>query len=422
MKSFTKKYKYILILFFSIIIFSYICYKNYNIIEKFSCNSNISTPIILTDPNVFSEKHMEKNGNIESYFTLSTSPNSLNCFSSVEPSAQNILFSDICSNTINNSNNITFEELVHECINQTENFAGDFFTINDNGLCNSYSFNELAKIGISYENNIDYSLFINTPINITNTSELNNICLINENIYDSSGNKKNINSLGYGGLSLNGINKIQNQGLSKMIKYYNPLCIVENNINNLSISISNCDNDTSFNIYMDELSEQTLLFNSKLDSINPGNFYSIDSTYECKNNEEHCISSAFNLPDTLLNNTYNKIETVSISDISKNLNTELIKDYKNELAIENESSLNTKSITMQYLILIVIFIISVIMIILNITNPDIITAEILTGYILLIILIIFITSRFFNVDYGIFNKFFTLHLGSAGSRNNFESS
>ena len=77
---------------------------------------------------------------------------------------------------------------------------------------------------------------------------------------------------------------------------------------------------------------------------------------------------------------------------------------------------------MQYLILIVIFIISVIMIILNITNPDIITAEILTGYILLIILIIFITSRFFNVDYGIFNKFFTLHLGSAGSRNNFESS
>ena len=37
--------------------------------------------------------------------------------------------------------------------------------------------------------------------------------------------------------------------------------------------------------------------------------------------------------------------------------------------------------------------------------PNIVTTEILISYIIFIILIIFITSKFFNIDYGPLNKF-----------------
>ena len=49
------------------------------------------------------------------------------------------------------------------------------------------------------------------------------------------------------------------------------------------------------------------------------------------------------------------------------------------------------------------------------------TAEILIGYLIFLVLIIFITSNYFNVDYGPLNKFLRLHLGNAGSRNIFQT-
>ena len=106
----------------------------------------------------------------------------------------------------------------------------------------------------------------------------------------------------------------------------------------------------------------------------------------------------------------------SLNEVNNNL-----KEFKNVLAQENETSLETKSTFITYLFFIIILIITSIMIILNFIKPDIVTAEILIGYLIFLVLIIFITSNYFNVDYGPLNKFLTLQLGNAGSRNIFQT-
>ena len=98
------------------------------------------------------------------------------------------------------------------------------------------------------------------------------------------------------------------------------------------------------------------------------------------------------------------------------------KEVDKERAIEKESNLNNISTYTQYILLIIVVIISIIMFILNITSPNIITPEILTGYLIFIVLVLFFTSKYFNVNYGIFNKFFSLQLGNSGSRNIFSDS
>ena len=111
----------------------------------------------------------------------------------------------------------------------------------------------------------------------------------------------------------------------------------------------------------------------------------------------------------------------ALPDASLNEVNDNLRELKNVLAQENETSLETKSTFITYLFFIIILIITSIMIILNFIKPDIVTAEILIGYLIFLVLIIFITSNYFNVDYGPLNKFFRLHLGNAGSRNIFQT-
>ena len=145
---------------------------------------------------------------------------------------------------------------------------------------------------------------------------------------------------------------------------------------------------------------------------------------KCHTDTSKCIIKSFDFPDTILYKKYhmfnensgNVISDASFSNFSKNLI-----DYKISLAQQEESKLNTKSLFSKYIFLLLIVIITIIMVILNITNSDIVTAEILISYIIFLVLVIFVTSNYFNVDYGPLNKFLMLDLGSAGNRNIFKS-
>ena len=386
MKSFIKKYKYICIFLLAILIISYICYKNYGIIENFTCKKDLITGIKINTESAYAPKFYEFDRNLSKYYLLNfdNNDNSYNCFYN---------FTDTSAAHTNYRNGLSYEEFVYNCIKGSDNSGVDYYTISSN-KCSYYKFNSNSE----YPNN---QLFIK--------SDSNN-CDISKSIFDISTDSLNpINKLGKGGLTSLGKSKIINDNNNKSyLKVYNPLCIDEYNIIYLTRKINDCSNNCTQ--YSNDL------INAFTDSKNSLNY--IGEIEECSGNSTNCF---FESSGSLINKLKQKFSESTISEISANNISNLDNSYNEILAIEKESSLNTKSTTLQYLILTVIFIISVIMFILNITNPDIITAEILTGYILFIAIIIFITSKFFNVDYGIFNKLFSLHLGNPGDRNIFQS-
>lgn len=421
MKFFIKKYKYIFVLLLTIIIVSYFYYSNYYTIENFTCSNNLINPIILTSESSF-EKHNvtnQNNGSDVDYYTLSTSNNNLNCFSStykVENITNNPLIDSKNSKIISTSteNGVSFEEILNECSNFAKEKIDDFFTLDSNGNCNSYKFkNNPSNSEINYKNFI----YLNTPSNISELSELANInnCNINQSVTNS-----NITALGYGGFTDNGKYNVINNNVSESIRYYNPICIDEYNINNLYTEI--CNNTCST---INCSGEITKIINFQEDIINRMNAGNFAGKTTGKDGKYVNIEEVFETSGTLLYNTYNSLND-SISNYlgtdTKDIDlsyTIYNKELQQETAIENESSLNNKSTYTQYMLLIVIVIISIVMFVLNISQPSIITAEILTGYLIFLVLVLFITSKFFNVDYGIFNKFFSLQLGNSGSRNMF---
>lgn len=111
----------------------------------------------------------------------------------------------------------------------------------------------------------------------------------------------------------------------------------------------------------------------------------------------------------------------AMTEASYNIINETIKDYKNALAEENETSLHATSTHMNYIFFILVIMITIIMIILNFTNPDIVSAEILIAYIIFLVLIIIISSNYFSVNFEPINRIFRIFLGNSGSRNIFQS-
>ena len=431
MKFFIKKYKYIFVLLLTIIIVSYFCYKNYYIIENFTCSNQLINPIILTSDSSFKKNNVinQKNGNDINYYTLSTSNNNLNCFSStydLENITNNPLISD--SNSINfNPDSLStpsfeevysFEEVLNLCTNYANENIDDFFTVDSNGTCYSYKFNN-GTLNNS-DKNYNNFIYVNTPTNISQLSDLANInnCNINQQV-DSS----NITALGYGGFTNNGKYNLTNNNISESITYYNPICVDEYNINNIFTEISN-NTCTTVNC-SGEITDIKELQKDIINRINVGDFIGQMNGHDGSYVD---LSYVFNTPGTILYNTYNSLDSslstylgIDTSDIDMSYNI-YNKEVDKERAIEKESNLNNISTYTQYILLIIVVIISIIMFILNITSPNIITPEILTGYLIFIVLVLFFTSKYFNVNYGIFNKFFSLQLGNSGSRNIFSDS
>ena len=365
------KYKYILFLITVIIISSIIFSYNYNIIEKFTgqkftgCNDQI-----LNNP----EKSFYENRDVgdppKNFYTCGEGKN-INFFTDNKSVLEQPITLPATSHTLNNDNS---------CINTGIDNQDDIFILKDANTTSTCKSTTISVDKIGVENPIIYTCS-------DNPKSLDNYTFIGSGGFTSMGRSK----LGIGYIRY----------LDKRCDDLNSKSVAINNFNDCLMSDgSNCQQ------YIDDLSIiedeiQKGIDVGDFDTDTDGNLQFDDSGYLGGYAQD---ASQFALPDASLN------------EVNDNL-----RELKNVLAQENETSLETKSTFITYLFFIIILIITSIMIILNFIKPDIVTAEILIGYLIFLVLIIFITSNYFNVDYGPLNKFFRLHLGNAGSRNIFQT-
>ena len=417
-----KKYRYVIYLIIVIIIVAYICYSNYNLIENYSamCRSSTSFPSI--NYTLFKDKTTTSMPpvtyyNIESSSSSTTAASGtpiISYYTQVSDGTNpiNDFIIEISSNSLDSST--SSKDKINDCatVANSEDTA-DFFAIDTDSNCKIYRLSTDIQ-NISADNGLIIKNF-----NIADVS--NSI----ENLFNFN-TRTDYSNIGYGGFTTKAYNYIKNTGFSDFIRFYNPSCDIQNAeeelVNKNIQCINNLKNGGTGEV--DGVSCETLLSDydtlaNNLDTLLGGiNFYQTDNYYSCSG--EQCISGSFQ-GDNYLAKVYNNILQNTISDSSYADFSANLYDFKLSTAQENESGLATTSTYIKYLFLIVIIIVTVVMIFMNITNPDVVTAEILISYIIFLVLLIFVTSNYFNVDYGPLNKFFSLQLGNAGDRNVFQN-
>lgn len=420
-----KKYRYVIYLIIVIIIVAYICYSNYNLIENYTtaCRSSTSFPSV--NYTLFKAKTTTSTPPV-TYYNIESSSSSTTATTATSGTPIISYYTELKDTTspINNfiieisSNSLdattSSKDKINDCatVANSEDNA-DFFAIDTDSNCKIYRLSTDTQ-NISADNGLIIKNF-NIPDD-SNTIEN----LINFNT------ASNYNNIGYGGFTTKAYNYIKNSGFGDFIRSYNPSCDIQNAekelVNKNIECINNLKNGGTGEV--DGVPCQTLLSNydtlaNNLDTLLGGiNFYQTDNYYSCSG--EQCISGSFQ-DDNYLAKVYNNILQNTISDSSYADFSANLYNFKLSSAQENESGLATISTYIKYLFLIVIIIVTVVMIFMNITNPDVVTAEILISYIIFLVLLIFVTSNYFNVDYGPLNKFFSLQLGNAGDRNVFQN-
>lgn len=366
MNSIFNKYKYILFFITVIIISSIIFTCNYTIIEKFTgCNDKI-----LNNPNTF-YKNRDVGDPPKNFYTCGEGKN-INFFTAnnISDDKQPIIL-PATSHTLDNDNS---------CINTGIDNEDDIFILKDASNRTTCMSTTISGDLIGVENPVIYTCS-------DNPKSLDNYTFIGSGGFTSMGRSKlGIDYIRYldkrcddlyrNKDEINEYNNCKQNGKDNCEQYINNIEDIQQEIQD-GIDVGDFDTDADGNLLFDT--------GGYLGS------YADDA-------------SLFALPDASLN------------EVNDNL-----RELKNVLAQENETSLETKSTFITYLFFIIILIITSIMIILNFIKPDIVTAEILIGYLIFLVLIIFITSNYFNVDYGPLNKFLRLHLGNAGSRNIFQT-
>ena len=419
-----KKYKYVIYIIIVIIIVSYICYSNYSLIENYTtaCSSSTSFPSVnysLFKPKTTTSTPPVTYYNLDSTTTSSATTSGtpiISYYTQVNDTTSpvNNFIIEISTNSLDAT---VSKNKINECatIANDQNNA-DFFAIDSDSNCKTYNLTTNTQ-NISSDNALIIKNF-NIPENSDNIEDLINF---------NTGS--NYNNIGYGGFTTKAYNYIKNNGFGDFIRVYNPSCDIQNRENNLVDKIIECTNNLrdGGGGQVNGVSCETLLSEydtlaENLDTLLGGtkgiNFYQTDNYYSCSG--EQCISGSFQ-DGNYLAEVYNHILQNTISDSSYADFSANLYNFKLSSAQENESGLATISTYIKYLFLIVIIIVTVVMIFMNITNPDVVTAEILISYIIFLVLLIFVTSNYFNVDYGPLNKFFSLHLGNAGDRNVFQS-
>ena len=376
MKNIIKKYKYIILFVILIILTSIFFTCNYKIIETFSGNRCES---ILDDPhNALSQNRTESNNQI--YYTCPEG-RLISFFGPPNPklSGPNFRFNRSIHDNINN---------IDECVDTATRKGHDTFFFNkENKECSSSIL--LPQLGENLR--LQYT------------------CQENNNLQKPGG----LFFEGRGGFTKKGRRKINDNN----VKYLDPRCDVIQEMFDDSEQLTGClENPESedCNGYGDIVVNNARLIDKAL---------GVDNApfADCiTNDRDECLAQSFR-NGNYLGSTRDMFTENLLNDASLNEIDFTIDEYKNTLAQNNESSLQTTSTYIIYLFFILVLIISVIIITLNIIKPDIITAETLTGFIIFLVLIIFVTSNYFNVDYGPLNKFLTFHLGNAGSRNIFQN-
>lgn len=369
MNSIFNKYKYILFFISAIIISSIIFSYNCNIIEKFThCDDQVTN-----DPNTFYENR-DVGDPPKNFYTCRADKN-INFFihdgDNRDEGEQPITLPLTSHTDIVDDNS---------CINTAINNEDDIFILNDTGGTTSCKSTTINNNQIGVDNPIIYTCS-NNPTT-----------------------REKYKFIGSGGITSNGRSKLANG----YIRYLDQRCDDLNSKNDAIKNFNNCLRNEGENCeqYIKDINNIEEKIENGLDigdfnGDNNGKLDFSEGTYLGSYADD---ASNFVVPDKLLKNVNNNFD-----------------ELKNVLAQENETSLENTSTFIIYIFFIILLIISSVIIILNFIKPDIVTPEILIGYIIFLVLIIFITSNYFNVDYGPLNKFLTLHLGNAGSRNIFQT-
>ena len=438
MKNIIKKYRYIIILSIVFLLLIWICCSNYSIIEKYTCRSSISFPPL----NYTQFKAMNTGGySPVTYYNYKCMNNDANdC--TIGFYTPSLTSEKSTQNGVNNSNGFikfmdkvqasgnTIQEKLDNCAKKANESANsiDFFALNgsDNGgdcYCNLYTLDHdnLQSLNNDIDSLIIKSIDLSRNCNDLDILKNNNIPLPTSPV-DTS-----YVGIGFGAFTLHGYNEIK-QSLyrdsvsnNNFLRYYDPLCDSQTAFNKYTEEIKACN--TGVINGSKTLSDCTLLLNKYKQISNDmntilGNINFVQDSQDLMCNSGNCIASSFS-EGNYLGNVFSELSANTITESSYNQYTKNVLNYNESLAKVEESKLETISTSMIYLLLVVVLIITLVMFFLNITNPDIITAEILIGYIIFIVIIVFFTSKFFNVDYGIFNQFFSLQLGESGSRSVF---
>lgn len=434
MKNILKKYRYIIILSIIFLFLIWICCSNYSIIEKYTCRSSISFPPL----NYTQFKAMNTGGySPVTYYNYKCINNDANdC--TIGFYTPSLTSENSTQNGVNNSNGFikfmdkvqasgnTIQEKLDDCAKRANESSSpiDFFALNSDDAgndcyCNLYSLT--AGNLRSLKNDVD-SLIIKS---IDLSRNCNNLDILKNLNIPLPPNNNDISyvGIGFGAFTSRGYDEIRKSSYldndDNFLRYYDPLCDSQTAFRKYTDAIKSCntgiiDGSKTPSECEPLLNNYNLITRNMNTTLGGINFTgSLDDNTYC--NSGNCITQSFN-DGNYLGNVFSELSANTITEISYNQYTTNVSNYNESLAKVEESKLKTISTSMIYLLLVVVLIITLIMFFLNVTNSDIITAEILIGYIIFIVIIVFFTSKFFNVDYGVFNQFFSLQLGESGSR------
>ena len=414
---FIKQYKYIIIFLIAIIGVAIICTNNYSVIEKFTCRNDVLFPGI--NSTNFKPIQISGAGNT-SYYNYRCIDDNQECITGFYTSTMQI-DGDKSNNlikyiaTVDLSGSTGINDQINKCAEKAAaNQDAHFFALDGSGgdcSCNLYMLDTDAIT----KYNIDENALVMKSIDISTSSTCETIMksLINYNSETGNDIYKNI---GVGGFTSKGYKYLQTSNNNDVVRYYDPLCDAENAQDSLKTSINNClANGTQSNEDCDTYLERYTDNAAKVNSILGGvKFNTTGPNYECSGVE--CIEGAFNNSGNYLGRMYQELSNNTIDEMSYDEYNNSLGDYEISAARQQESGMETDSTYMKYFMLIIVVIMTLIMFFLNMTNPDIVTAEIIIGYIVFLLIILFLTSQYFNVDYGPLNRMFSMQLGDAGSR------
>lgn len=434
---FMKQYKFMIIFIIALAVAITICTNNYQIIERFTgtCRNNLLLPPI--DTTSFKPIHINhSSGNPVTYYNYRcVDTNTPDCITGFytgyleqDGGKSNNLIKSIA--TIDLSHSATsLNEQIGQCANLAATYSdpnnreAHFFTLVGSGSdascsCNLYT----LDTGSIDQYNISENALVMNSIDISADQAASCDTILNKliNYNNQNGIDQSYEKLGVGGFTSKGYSYLENlTGDNKdVIRYYDPLCDAESQQNSLVRAINNCITDISNGTrvsadcesYIERYTENAAKVNNILGG---AQFNTTGPNYECSGGL--CISGAFQ-PGNYLGNMYTEFSNNTLDGLTYLTYTQSLDDYKQSLAQQEESSMETISTYMKYFMLIIVIVITLIMFFLNMTNPDIVSAEMMIGYIVFLIIIIFVTSRYFNVDYGPLNRMFSVELGEAGSR------
>lgn len=252
---------------------------------------------------------------------------------------------------------------LNDCL--TKSISYDLIYYSDSSYCIAVNFPEISNI---------YFKCGDTSINDCSYSYLNSFVQSADPPYS------NIQATDYTSyITDRGYNKLKNNNFNNLREFSNFNCISKklvDNIDRVTYSIDSC-----FNKLSDGLTSLTDI-NRDI------------STYFTNFLDKNIIDY-YDTSNTLPNNVMGKTDITSHNDLS------LVATIENEINMQNKKNNFTAMKLMNkysiYIYLLIIFIITFVLILLNFLVPNIITIEILIGYIIFIMLITFIGQQVLKI-------------------------